>query len=350
MVGCGQRGEGLMRAYGEIWASLDRDAGKSRRDGHIRHHIHPDVSNLELYLAASVPDRRRSLWVRIDREHAEGAAKLPKWNGLDISVVLGKERPKPKTYLLIMQGENGPSDMFEAIIEDICQSLLANRRKPPFATISNRLEAWKHFFEERGGEFLSRQEQLGLFGELWFLRAHLIPSLGAEKAIQAWTGPSGQNHDFKVGRIAFEVKSTAVKQHHKFCISNERQLDTTGFSDLRLVSLSFETVGGGESLPSIVVQISDLLGDQQKVSDQFHAKMLQAGYTRFHDQHYQQCYAHRQTRVFDVREGFPRLLERDLPNGVGDITYTIMLSACKEYEIGLGGLLLPNKGVVRHET
>ena len=35
--------------------------------------------------------------------------------------------------------------------------------------------------------------------------------------------------------------------------------------------------------------------------------------------------------IFDVKSGFPRVV--DLPKGVGDITYSLTVSACSDFEL-----------------
>ena len=45
-------------------------------------------------------------------------------------------------------------------------------------------------------------------------------------------------------------------------------------------------------------------------------------------------YALRNADWFDVRDGFPRLVESDLPVGVGDVGYALALSACEDYRLG----------------
>jgi hypothetical protein len=38
-------------------------------------------------------------------------------------------------------------------------------------------------------------------------------------------------------------------------------------------------------------------------------------------------------KFFEVVESFPRLLQKDLPDGIGDLNYSVILAACAPYEI-----------------
>jgi hypothetical protein len=71
-----------------------------------------------------------------------------------------------------------------------------------------RVEHWQRFME-RAGEGLSASGQLGLYGELSFLRALVMAGCGPRKAIDGWRGPLSANHDFMYGKVAVEVKSTS---------------------------------------------------------------------------------------------------------------------------------------------
>jgi hypothetical protein len=42
---------------------------------------------------------------------------------------------------------------------------------------------------------------------------------------------------------------------------------------------------------------------------------------------------------FLVREGFPRIIERDVPQGVGHVHYTLALDACGDFIIDDADLL-----------
>jgi hypothetical protein len=75
--------------------------------------------------------------------------------------------------------------------------------------IEETLDRWKDLLKTRA--ILSEEAQLGLRGELHFLR-RLIPILG-NSALDAWTGPQKQPHDFRLGNIEIEVKATQGITH-----------------------------------------------------------------------------------------------------------------------------------------
>ena len=44
-------------------------------------------------------------------------------------------------------------------------------------------------------------------------------------------------------------------------------------------------------------------------------------------------------RTYQVRRGFPRLLEVDLPAGVGDVNFAVSLAACEPFAAPVSGMV-----------
>lgn len=91
---------------------------------------------------------------------------------------------------------------------------------------------------------LSPERQLGLVGELWLLH-HLIGRLGADRALAAWTGPTGAAHDFRFGAEEIEVKTTSG-EHRVHMISSDTQLLPSAGCRLHLLSLQFTIAGSDQ--------------------------------------------------------------------------------------------------------
>jgi hypothetical protein len=71
---------------------------------------------------------------------------------------------------------------------------------------------------------------------------------------------------------------------------------------------------------------------------QYRDALRLAGYLDVQASMYATGYAVRALQLFRVGPGFPRLLERDLPPGVGDVRYTVALAACQEFEVSTAEL------------
>src|SRR5262249_35690013 len=97
------------------------------------------------------------------------------------------------------------------VLDMIGQELLESLRPPdcrPADVVRRVLARWRRFWSLMPRSLLSRSDQIGLFGELWFLRVWLLPHAGPA-AIDRWRGPAGSRHDFEWPGRSMEVKATA---------------------------------------------------------------------------------------------------------------------------------------------
>jgi hypothetical protein len=64
----------------------------------------------------------------------------------------------------------------------------------------------------------------------------------------------------------------------------------------------------------------------------FRSKLIEAGFFDNHRQVYENTgYFIRQGLFYKVENDFPRIEEKDLRNGVGDVKYSIVISQCPDY-------------------
>ena len=288
----------------------------------------------EVHFGIFVGDGLRCFLVRLPEGHHGGLPKLPVCSGLRAGIIQGEEQPRSRHFLLLKQEPGSPRDIFGAVAADVCDAVLADPTKSSELVVRARLERWSAFFAQGGARGLGPDAQKGLFGELWVLGRLLLPRLGPAPAVQAWVGPSRSNHDFIRSSRALEVKTSTSTQHHKIHVANERQLDDQGLDSLGLVVLFFaELEDGGLTLPGLVEELRLALAKDPLLAQRFNDLLLTAGYTDAQGERYSTGYAHRETRTYAVRENFPRLLEKDLPEGVGDLSYSVVLSACESFRL-----------------
>jgi hypothetical protein len=149
-----------------------------------------------------------------------------------------------------------------------------------------------------------------------------------------WVGPSGAPQDFRLrGGTAIEVKTSIAREPQSVTINGERQLDDTNIARLFLVSVSIERLpGSGETLVQLVTSIRDSLEHHPVERQAFEDALSEAGYLAVHRERYSDFgFVIRNERSFQVREGFPRIIEAHLPEGVGQIDYRVSLSACASF-------------------
>jgi hypothetical protein len=188
---------------------------------------------------------------------------------------------------------------------------------------------------------LSEDAQRGLYGELFFLKQHLIPATNDFVfAISAWTGPRNRQHDFQFASAAVEVKTSGAKQHQKLLIASEQQLDDALVDNLFLFHLSLSSVDNhADTLVAIVAELRNAFVGFSAASI-FEMSLIQRGYLETQSWRYQRTgYVIRESNVFRVAGDFPRLTERDLATGVGDVTYSISVAECKRFSVPIGEMI-----------
>ncbi|WP_406106428.1 PD-(D/E)XK motif protein [Streptomyces sp. NBC_01003] len=111
------------------------------------------------------------------------------------------------------------------------------------------VRAWQALLDKPRG--LGVEKRIGLIGELAVLRS-LSTEYGWAPAIESWTGPSGEEHDFGLPGHDLEVKTTA-SEHRRHTIHGVGQLTPTSERPLWLASLHL-TRGGtsGRTLAACV--------------------------------------------------------------------------------------------------
>jgi hypothetical protein len=174
----------------------------------------------------------------------------------------------------------------------------------------------------------------GLFAELYFLKNYLLPKFDA-KGLKYWVGPEAGIHDFELGKLAVEVKSTAGNKSTKVKISNERQLDDSGYDKLLLFQVSLSVRKNHHpTLVDMVKEVAQLLSSDHGRMLQYQNLLLMYGYHPMHEEYYvAEGYHVDEENFYHVQEGFPRLIGEHVPDGVGGIKYSIDLSACTKFKL-----------------
>jgi len=155
------------------------------------------------------------------------------------------------------------------------------------------------------------------------------------KRFHYWTGSKGTQQDFQFPGCAVEVKTSSAKQHQKLAIASERQLDDTGAGMIVLLHLSLDVrQGQGENLPEIVASVRSLASGDAIAKDELENLLFEIGYLDIHATRYENIgYTIREHNYFKVEKDFPKIIESDLRNGVGDVRYTISVAECKRFSI-----------------
>jgi hypothetical protein len=225
--------------------------------------------------------------------------------------------------MLIEQTRLGDQHLFTTVSEDIIRAVSEAAGDEAYAAVQ-RLAKWRAFFN-RALDGLSREQQLGLFGELYALIS--VVSIGSDKAgaIKAWHGPRSAIHDFSSEHWALEVKSTAVAAGTSAQVSNEHQLDPAQVPPLFLLYLVFDVRphNAGATLSDMVDRCRRALREEDALPVQFEDLLIDAGFHDVHRALYTSHYLLRREELFEINDDFPSLRASDLPREVSRVTYAL---------------------------
>jgi hypothetical protein len=318
----------------DIFKVLERDESNVS-SGYLTRRVLPDV-NYDVYLAIEKPLNIRMLILRVRSKFLDRKTTYPSSRSFVVNrIALQQDSEEYATLQLVLTNPRH-KDIFTTLVQDIVDSLaLVSEERAAVSEFITRLRRWQTFLEKNNPEGLSEIAQQGLYGELWFLRQVVFPNLESVKGIRCWTGPKATSQDFQFPGCAVEVKTTSTKQHQTLSIASERQLDDTGIGTIVLLHISLDLrQEQGETLPEIVASVRSLVASDAIAKDELENLLFEVGYLDIHATRYEKTgYIIREHNYFKVGADFPRIIESDLRNGIGDVRYTISVAECKRFSI-----------------
>lgn len=301
--------------------------------------LHPE-SPLDTFLVVSHPGRHRILVFRADARSVDpivrSVGRLPRAAGIEMNL---SAVSRVEYELQVILTADGLREVFNPLVSDVAETArAASTAADALGAVVDRFKRWQDLLSAVSRDGLSAEARRGLYGELLVLGDVLMASLDQVEAIDAWTGPTGTNQDFQLLGLAIETKASIAKRPRTIRIASERQLDGAGTSALflALANLDERRGGTGESLNRRVDGIRQRLTNPAARS-RFDGLLIQAGYLPGNRDLYEEPrYTLRELRFWHVREGFPRLIESDLPEGVGDCTYHLSTAGLDAYSAAVG--------------
>ncbi|OEU42598.1 hypothetical protein BGV40_08715 [Methanosarcina sp. Ant1] len=324
-----------MNEFREIWCELEKDSVDGKVNGILRRRIFPN-SAFNLFLAFQIQKRQRMLHIKVTLSSATKLKSPPQSKGFEVKIVVFPDDRENQVTIELVLTSPQYEDIFDTLIGDILNYITLQKDENLMVnSFLDRLLKWQHFLDRHGSDGLSEEMQKGLYGELWCLRKYLIPSKGLNKALSSWEGPYKSNHDFEFENKAIEMKVTTSKNQQKIMISNELQLDDKGLNALFLVHLSLNEVSGsGETLNEIVHFLRGMCTADVESMNLLEKGLFNSGYLDTHVEKYNsKGFIERSQNIFTVKNGFPRIVENDLMNGVGDVKYSINISECMHHQV-----------------
>lgn len=237
---------------------------------------------------------------------------------------------EPGRYLDITCHDATGHEAFDLIGGEIAERLAAGSETAP-DIVTRVIAKWRRFWGQLPKQLLSREKQIGLFAEVWFLTHWLIPQVGTADAVSRWRGPFGARHDFETPGRSVEVKATTSTRGTIHRVNGLDQLAPPDQGDIFFFSLQLrEEAGATNTLPSAIAACRIQLEGDASSLNLFENALAQAGYSPTHEDEYGRMKFRLVSQgLYAVRDDFPRITRtqfpQGLPLGVEHIEYDINL-------------------------
>jgi len=279
-------------------------------------------------------DQRLHLFIPLADEDG-GSQDIPmRLTGFEVHErrIIVTEQREPSLHLDV-NATPSYEPMFTIIAREIAEAIVIEHRDPRRAVVSI-IRRWKAFWRERKGD-LDRQEQLGLFGELWVLGRLLIPRCGTA-IVRLWRGPDGQRHDFQGERLHIEVKATE-RREPIYSITGLDQLEQPQEGSLAFVAIQVrEESTSSDGLVPMYRECERLLEGEIADLDLFRQRVADAGYDPAYEEEWDRMRLRVESAdVYLVDDDFPHLTRENLfevSAGILRIRYDIDLSTALPLE------------------
>ncbi|MGW5634095.1 PD-(D/E)XK motif protein [Streptomyces sp. NPDC003832] len=197
-----------------------------------------------------------ALLVELDRRHRPPRSSLPTIQIDQIKDRAGMRLARISTTQVTLMRD------FHDLLTAVADRIVTHGRTLDQA-FEETVRAWSALLSRPRG--LSTQKRLGLMGELATMRC-VAGKHGWETAVEAWTGPEGEEHDFGLPDYDLEVKTTAAERR-RHTIHGIGQLDSTPGRPLWFVSVQLTRGGAnGRTLSDCVRAVRAAVAEQAPAS------------------------------------------------------------------------------------
>lgn len=142
-------------------------------------------------------------------------------------------QPSDSGLLNIHLLDNTLSEEFSDFYNTVCDKIdLSANSEEILLSLKDIFRKREKFYKSLNS--ISRQEAMGIFGELTFLQEQLSISKDYKSIINGWRRPDRSTHDFDYDKVGYEIKTSGLSSK-SIKIANENQLDKLNHETLFLV-------------------------------------------------------------------------------------------------------------------
>lgn len=313
--------ENIKKQILDIWDKLSKD--KDENFLKIYRRVNPPKINANIRIAIRQKDKLKSVDFVFEN------IKIKKTNfkntkGISLEI-------EDNSVLSIYLNKENFLNVYLNLIEEIINSISHENNEEKIKTIiEEKLNAWKKCFENEDFSGLTKEEELGLIGELLTINKLFdLKEYEIEEILSCWKGPENNLHDFKFTDKIYESKTSFT---NIVKISNIDQLDYETYKNLFLFKIILT-----KNTNQLNININNLIKDLRnkfKNKEQrqlFNNKINLYGYFDYHAENYKDFYNLLSIYKYKIDENFITINKKDLKPGIQNINFEIDISYCQKY-------------------
>ena len=222
---------------------------------------------------------------------------------------------------------------FSVMCFDIAErSKNENSLEGSFMIALNCLRDWSELFKRRGRDGLTRNEVIGLWGELNSVESILLSNIANDElVIHGWRGPNGDQRDIGFNKTRIEIKTQLATKAISVRITSLDQLDDNG-DNLKLILNRITPSDKGISVAELTQRLFQRFESNRIAHAEFERKLMLAGFS----EELEVCnekFDIDERLIYEITESFPKLTLSSVPLGIKSAEYEISGAAISSFEI-----------------
>lgn len=302
-----------------LWTRMEQEAGT---DGEYRLRVSASLP-FGLFAFIQLPSQTVGLSLELPSESVP-SIPYPRASAFRVRPQRLEDRTRVSVVL--------EDPIYKTLFGEMCWDLVRCVTQTASAThalrrMIQRIVLWRDLFVGTEREKrLSEAEQMGLFGELLFLERVIKDfNVPPQIALDAWRGPYGATHDFRLQSAYVEVKTLCEERSKCIEVSSLEQLTCPTEQALFLWVESIQWGGNeGRTLKQLVDELEWTLFREEALQKMFHLLLARAGYYYAYNEFYNSIKAQAlEPILMQVSESFPSLQVGSVPEYVRTAQYSL---------------------------
>lgn len=285
--------------------------------------------------ARHFPENDEALLIGFKLEGLPSSTQLPEGKGFRVEKIRDARLGKDQIWVGLIRLKSGSLEIFLTMVRDVLTMVGKKSGMPPatlFSAFIGRIRAWQDFMSKPRA-VLGPEAEVGLFGELIFLKQLTDSGLNTFNAVESWYGPLDGLQDFMLGHGAVEVKATLAEKGFPAKIHSLEQLDDSVVQPIFLGAVRLSRNPSGWTLSELISVIRELMSQDRQALSEFDNRLLRAGYLDSHSEHYIRQFSVTEIRNLLVGEEFPRMTPGTVPSGIRSAKYEIDIDQTVSNEV-----------------